>query len=166
MSRDFCTALGFEVFEDEAGKATGRRVRQHPGEVPAATVRISPVILNAHMDTVGPGSGVAPSRMRTVSRAGRHRAGRRLQGGRRGDPGGGRSLWQALRVRTGRSSWSSPSRRRQGLIGAKHLDFSMLDGRWGVVLDGSGPVGGIVVEAPGQDQVEFTVRGRSAPTRA
>jgi tripeptide aminopeptidase len=49
-----------------------------------------------------------------------------------------------------------------GLLGVRHMDLSLIRGTWGVVLDGSGPIGGIVVEAPGQDQVKFTVRGRSA----
>ncbi len=53
-------------------------------------------------------------------------------------------------------------REEEGLLGAKNLDVSLLDSSWGVVMDGSGPVGGIVVRAPSQTQFKFKVTGRAA----
>jgi tripeptide aminopeptidase len=49
-----------------------------------------------------------------------------------------------------------------GLLGAKQLDAKALTSSLGVVLDSSGPVGGIVVSAPSRKAVSATFRGRAA----
>ncbi len=49
-----------------------------------------------------------------------------------------------------------------GLVGAKHLDVKVLTSPFALVLDSSGPVGGIVVRAPSQKSLKASFRGRAA----
>jgi tripeptide aminopeptidase len=49
-----------------------------------------------------------------------------------------------------------------GLLGAKALDYSLLRARWGLTLDGAGPVGGCVVSTPWHDVIKATIHGRAA----
>lgn len=49
-----------------------------------------------------------------------------------------------------------------GLVGAKHFDTRALASPFAVVLDSSGPVGGIIVRAPSQQGLKATFRGRAA----
>lgn len=49
-----------------------------------------------------------------------------------------------------------------GLVGAKHFDAGVLGSPFAVVLDSSGPVGGITVRAPSQQSMRATFRGRAA----
>lgn len=49
-----------------------------------------------------------------------------------------------------------------GLVGAKHFESAVLASPFAVVLDSSGPVGGITVRAPSQQSLRATFRGRAA----
>jgi tripeptide aminopeptidase len=49
-----------------------------------------------------------------------------------------------------------------GLYGARHFDTGQLQADYGVVMDSGGPAGHIVVSAPSQDSMVFTVHGRAA----
>jgi tripeptide aminopeptidase len=49
-----------------------------------------------------------------------------------------------------------------GLVGAKHLSEHALSSPFAVVLDSSGPVGGITVKAPSQQSLRAVFRGRAA----
>ncbi len=161
--KGFCTELGFAVREDGAGRHTGGECGNLFVEVPGSGFQeLEPIILNAHMDTVAPGVGIIPADAgdRFVSRSD-------TVLGADCKVGIAAILAAAKAVRES----GLPHRALQlvftvqeepGLLGVRHMDLSLIRGRWGVVLDGSGPIGGIVVEAPGQDQVKFTVRGRSA----
>jgi tripeptide aminopeptidase len=114
------------------------------------------------MDTVSPGTGVVPidddDRFRT--------AGETILGA--DDKVGVAAILATLEhvTRSGEEHRGIDAvitvQEEPGLLGAKNLDFSLLEGDWGVVLDGSGPVGGIIMEAPGQYRLKFEVRGRSA----
>lgn len=160
--KEFCSRLGLNEIEDEAGEATGGECGNLIVKVPCDGLPGPPIIINAHMDTVAPGIGVVveDGGDRFVSR-GDTVLGADCKAGvaailaaveaLREDGDEHRSLELVFTVQE-----------EIGLVGASHLDTSLLAGEWGVVLDGSGPVGGIVVEAPGQDQVKFTLRGRAA----
>jgi tripeptide aminopeptidase len=50
----------------------------------------------------------------------------------------------------------------QGLVGAKHLDESALRSPMAVVMDSSGPVGGITVRAPSQQIIRARFKGSAA----
>lgn len=161
--KGLCTELGFAVREDGAGRQTGGECGNLFVGVPGSGFQeLEPIILNAHMDTVAPGVGIIPvdAGDRFVSRSDTVLGADCKVG-----------IAAILAAAEAVSESGLPHRALQlvftvqeepGLLGVRHMDLSLIRGRWGVVLDGSGPIGGIVVEAPGQDQVKFTVRGRSA----
>jgi tripeptide aminopeptidase len=161
--RDFFECHGLECLEDGAGAATGGesgnlfvKVRGR-GRVPGG-----PLVFNAHLDTVEPGAGVEP-----VEEKGRFSSGGDTVLGA-DDKAGVAAILCAVET-----VMNSPAGHRAleivltvqeelGLAGARNLDISMIDGRCGVVLDGSGKIGGIVIEAPSHLNMEFVVTGRSA----
>ena len=49
-----------------------------------------------------------------------------------------------------------------GLLGAKNLNYDLLDAEIGIIYDSGGPIGTIVTQAPAQDQINVEVLGRSA----
>ncbi len=161
----FCSRLDLPLSEDSAGEATGGTSGNLVVEVPGreqGALTLPPVILNAHMDTVVPGTGIA-----VVD------AGDRFVSGGETILGADCKAGLASILATVEALLSAGGGHRAleliftvqeepGLVGVKHLHTSLVLGRWGIVLDGSGKVGGIVVEAPGQDKLKFAVRGRSA----
>lgn len=50
----------------------------------------------------------------------------------------------------------------KGLLGSRHLDYSLLKSRFGYVLDGGGEPGVIINRGPAQDQFTATIKGRAA----
>lgn len=161
--REFCIALSFAVHEDSAGAATGTGCGNLVVRVPAGAFSpLPPVMLCAHMDTVSPGRSIIPfdagdrfiSISETVLGADCKAAVAALLStvehlSQTGGP------YRALEL-------VFTVQEEPGLIGARNLDMSLLDCEWGVVLDGSGPVGGIVLKAPSQDRYTITVKGRAA----
>lgn len=161
--KDFFSRVGLTVHEDAAAAATGGECGNLVIRVPAgAFSSLPPVILNAHMDSVVPSRGVFP-----------------LDLGDRftslGETVLGADCKSGLAVLMSSVEWVLSAglghrslelvftvQEEIGLAGAKNIDMSLVDGEWGVVLDGSGPVGGIVVEAPGQEQLVFNIRGKAA----
>lgn len=157
----FCRAMGLRVHEDDAGTRTGGDSGNLFVTVPGA-LDLPPIVLNAHMDTIGPHAKVTlvetPGRF---SSSGDTVLGADCKAGVAAmlsavesflEEGGPRRPLQLVFT----------VQEEMGLVGARNMDLRLLEGDWGVVLDGSGPVGGIVVEAPGRYELEFTVTGRSA----
>jgi tripeptide aminopeptidase len=161
--RAFCSGLGLAVHEDGTAAATGGQCGNLVVRVPAGAFSpLPPIILCAHMDVVSPGTGVIPfdagdrfiSISETVLGADCKAALAAILAATEnllGTGGPYRALELVFTVQE-----------EPGLIGAKNLDMSLIDGSWGVVLDGSGPVGGIVIQAPSQDQMKFPIKGRAA----
>jgi len=161
--KEFCNRLGFAVHEDASAAATGGECGNLVVRVPAGAFSpLAPVILCAHMDTVQPGSHILPfdmgdhfvSMSETVlgadCKAGLAAILATVESlAEAGGP------YRALEL-------IFTAQEEPGLVGARHLDMSLVDGEWGVVLDGSGPVGGIVTEAPSQDRFKFTIKGGAA----
>lgn len=159
----FCGNAGLVMHEDGAGAATGGQCGNLVVRVPAGAFSpLPPIILNAHMDTVVPGKGVRPLDLedRYMS-SGETILGADCKAGiaailaavesLMASKAAGRALELVFTVQE-----------EPGLVGAKHLDRSLLDGHWGVVLDGSGPVGGVVTQAPGRYDLRFRVTGHAA----
>ena len=161
--REFCTRMGFAVHEDAAAAATGSPCGNLVVRVPAGAFSpLEPVILCAHMDTVKPSDHVIPFDLgdRFVSMSDTI-LGADCKAGIASilasvehlmEVGG---QFRALEL-------IFTVQEEPGLVGVKCLDMSLLDGSWGVVLDGSGPVGGIVIEAPSREELNFAVKGRAA----
>ncbi|RME82877.1 MAG: M20/M25/M40 family metallo-hydrolase, partial [Caldilineae bacterium] len=138
--------------QDEAGNLLARL----PGEG-------DPVLLSAHMDTVGEDRGIRP-----VVRDGVvYSEGDTILGA--DDKSGVAIILENLALLQ-----EHPDIRHlpvevvitvgeeRGLLGAKAFDVSKLQAKWGIVLDAGGPVGTLVYSAPSQNYIDATVIGRKA----
>ncbi len=142
--------MGLEVMRD----AYGNVIATAPGD--------QPVMLSAHMDTVEPGRNVKPSidGNRIVS------DGTTVLGG---DCKAGISvILEALEsVKEDGSPLNQievvfTREEEPGLLGARNLDYSMVNAREAIVFDGEGPVSRITSASPTYVGFEVRVEGRSA----
>lgn len=153
--------IGAEVWVDGAGQVTGSDTGNLlaclPGTVPGAP----PILLCAHMDTVVPGEGVAPTVEGDVVRS----DGRTVLGG--DDKSGCAIICEVARVLQesaiphGEVEMVFTVCEEVGLLGAKSLDTSRLHARRGLVLDADEPEC-LFTRAPGADRIRATVRGIEA----
>jgi len=153
------TAAGLAVQEDDAGQraggTAGNLIVRVPGSGP-------PLLLAAHMDTVGPCCGVRPIVADGVVRS----SGDTVLGG--DDKAGIAAILEMLAVLR-ENGLPHPALEivftiweEGGLRGAGLLDPSLLTARYGFTLDSEGSPGTIVTRAPSQEKLVFTVRGRAA----
>lgn len=152
--------LGGEVTVDDAGAKvggdTGNVIARFPG-----TRDGEAVLLSAHMDTVVPGRGIRPildgDRIRTDQTT--------ILGG--DDKSGIAVILEVLRMLRENRIPHPPVDvvfticEEAGLVGAKHLDRSLLRARHGLVLD-SCPADSLFIQGPAADKMEFTVHGLAA----
>ena len=121
-----------------------------------------PLLLSAHLDTVEPGRGIKPQLDGDTLRS----DGATILGG---DCKAGLAI--VLEALACVAESSGPRRAVEvafsrheegGLVGARHLDFSLLTAKHGIVFDGEGPPNRITVSAPSQNVVTAEVVGRAA----
>ena len=137
-------------------------VRDDYGNVIANDGGENPLILSAHMDTVEPGRGVQPSveGERIVS------DGTTILGG--DCKAGVAAIMEALESifeddTPHRSLEVAFTREEEiGLVGARNLDFSLLDGKEAVVFDGEGPPSQITSSSPEYIGFDIEITGRAA----
>lgn len=160
--KSFFDKLGLPAIEDNTGKATGGECGNILIKVPGRGSSVDPVIFCSHMDTVKPGNGIVVleqedrfcSKSETILGV--------------DDKAGVAAMMAAANILIESEQNYRPLellftvQEEIGLIGSKNLDRGMLRGKWGIVLDGEGAVGGIVVRAPSQDKWKFKIHGRSA----
>ena len=121
-----------------------------------------PLLLSAHLDTVEPGRGIRPQLDGDTLRS----DGTTILGG---DCKAGLAIvLEALACVAESSGLHRPvevafSRHEEGgLVGARHMDFSLLTATNGIVFDGEGPPNRITVSAPSQNVVTAEIVGRAA----
>ena len=145
-------------------KALGLRVQHDSFNNIVATLPGDgePVLLSAHLDTVEPGRGIKPVLDGDMLRS----DGSTILGG---DCKSGVSivleaLTSVLESETGHLPVEVAFTRHEegGLVGAHHLDFSLLSAKTGIVFDGEGPPSRITVAAPSQNVVTAAIKGRAA----
>ncbi len=154
--------IGVEVHEDDAGPATG-------GDTGNLWCRVGDpnaqpcLALGAHLDTVMPTGPIEPV-------LGDDGVFRNLSGTILGsdDKAAIAALLHATELLT-ESELSFPSyelfftvSEEIGLVGAKHFRETVLKSPLAAVLDGSGPVGGIVNKAPSMQNLKATFHGQAA----
>ncbi|MFQ5574376.1 MAG: M20/M25/M40 family metallo-hydrolase [Terriglobia bacterium] len=154
-------ALGLETVVDGAGSAidgdTGNLTAHLKGE--AGLPRI---IFSAHVDTVEPGRAVDPIVRGGVVKS----AGSTILGA--DDKAGVAAILELAhnlveeKVRTGDIFFVFTVAEEKGLLGAKHLQLEGLRADYAYVIDGDGPVGGIVLKAPSQNSLTALFRGKAA----
>ncbi len=121
-----------------------------------------PILLNAHLDSVDPCTGVVP-----VVEAGIVRSdGRTVLGA--DDLAGVAAIIEALQVIKENHISHRPVEvvltveEETGLTGSKGLDYAGLKSRMGVALDGGGEFGAIVVAAPSHNLISARILGKAA----
>jgi tripeptide aminopeptidase len=163
---DHCIAylhgLGLEVGEDgAAGRIdgdTGNLYVRIPATAPG-----TPIFLCAHLDTVPPDGAIDPvvSDDGVVSNANPTILGADNKATVAGMLDGVRRVLADGIPHAGIEIVLTPQE-EVGLIGAKAFDHTVLTARVGFVYDHAGPLGGIVVAAPGQNTIELEFRGTAA----
>lgn len=154
-------ALGAAVSFDRAGEAVRGEVGNLIARLPGTRPGVSPFLLSAHMDTVGPGEGIRPVVEGDVIRS----DGTTILGA--DDKSGIAVICEVLRVLReeqiphGEIEVLFTICEEVGLLGAKHLDASRLRARLGLVLDSSSP-DRLIHRAPAANRLEFTVHGLEA----
>ncbi len=144
-------ALGLKVSHDSYNNVIAKLAGQGP-----------PVMLSAHLDTVEPGRGIKPVVDGGVLRS----DGSTILGG---DCKAGvaivlEALTAALESSRSHRAIEVVFTRHEegGLVGAHHLDFSMVSAKEGIVFDGEGPPNRIILSAPSQNVVTAQITGRAA----
>jgi len=154
--------LGLEVIVDQAGEKVGANsgnlIAKLNGNIKVAT----PIMFAAHMDTVVPGKNINPLREgeKIIS------TGETILGA--DDKAGIAAILEALHlIRENNILYGDIEIlfticEEIGLCGAKNLDISQLKAQIGFILDAGGQVGQIIISAPSQNSLDFTIRGKSA----
>ena len=121
-----------------------------------------PLLLSAHLDTVEPGRGIKPELDGDTLRSdgttilgGDCKAGVAIVLEALGCVAESNGPHRAVEVAFSRHE-------EGGLVGARHMDFSLLTARTGIVFDGEGPPNRITVSAPSQNVVTAEIVGRAA----
>lgn len=152
--------MGARISVDGAGKKiggeSGNIVAKFKGNTAAP-----PMMLNAHMDTVEPGRGVRPCFHEGVFTS----DGTTILGA--DDKSAIAILLEVLMTVQEKNLKHGPLElvltvcEEIGLLGAKHLDWSLVSAKFGYALDSS-DTHGIVTRAPGANRLELTVIGKDA----
>lgn len=155
-------AMGFQVVVDDAhtrnGFGSGNIIATLQG-----TVDVEPIYFTVHMDTVTPGNNIKPE----IREDGYiYSDGTTILGA--DDKAGMAAAFEMARrlkeqnIPHGTIQFIITAGEESGLVGAKELDPSMIQAKYGFAIDSDGKVGGIVVAAPYQNKLNIVVRGKTA----
>jgi tripeptide aminopeptidase len=153
---------GFKVQVDGAGKVLGSDTGNLYIRIPGTSRGAPPLLLNAHLDTVSPGSRVRP----VVNGEKVYSEGDTILGA--DCKSGIAIILDILKDVSEGKLKHCPLEvlftiaEERGLLGIKNCDLSMLESKHALVLDGTGPAGVIVTSAPTQDNLEFLFKGRKS----
>lgn len=159
------TALGLSIDEDDAAAKTGHGANNLFAKLAASegVTDAPPIFFTCHMDTVTPGNGIKPQ----LDDDGYIRSdGTTILGS--DDKAGIAAIFEAIRVLKEKSIPHGPIQfvitvgEESGLLGARALDASKLEAKFGYALDSNGSIGDIAVAAPTQAKVTIKMYGKSA----
>ncbi|MCD6526093.1 MAG: M20/M25/M40 family metallo-hydrolase [Desulfuromonas sp.] len=154
-------ALGADVVVDACGAKIGSESGNIIARFPSRDGGSEVLLLSAHMDTVSPAQGVEPILNDGVFRS----AGATILGA--DDKSGIAQIIEAIETLHENDLPYPPLEvvvtvcEEVGLLGAKHLDYTSLKARRGLVLDTSG-VGMVARKAPCANKLRFVVEGLEA----
>lgn len=154
--------LGIEVIEDDAKNKTDHQANNLICNLKGNIDNMDTIFFTAHMDTVTPGKNIKPSIENDYIVS----DGTTILGA--DDKAGIAVLLETIRLlnennlKHGDIQFVITVGEESGLAGAKALDTSLLNAKFGYALDSNGPVGNIVVEAPYQSKISTKVYGKSA----
>lgn len=122
----------------------------------------TPILLNAHLDSVDPCTGVVPVVEGGIIRS----DGRTILGA--DDISGVAAILEALQVVAEKKIRHRPVEvvftveEETGLAGSKNLNYAEIKAQMGIALDASGPFGAIVIAAPSHNMISAVVQGKAA----
>ncbi|WP_088186787.1 M20/M25/M40 family metallo-hydrolase [Desulfosporosinus sp. FKA] len=154
--------LGLTVSEDQAGEAIGGNCGNIFGYLKGNLSEAPTLLLSAHMDTVKPCQNIEPFQKEGIIGS----AGATILGA--DDKSGLVPILEALRVIKEENLPHGDIQvifniaEEGGLNGSKNLDVSKLKADLGFVLDSGGTPGKIILEAPGQDRINVSIKGRAS----
>lgn len=155
------TELGFEVSKDDAGEKIGSN-GYNIYAYKAGSLDAAPIAFSCHTDTVTPGIGIEPVLDNGVIRS----AGDTILAS--DDKAGIAAIIEAFVQIQEEQLAHRPVEiiftiaEEGGLRGAKNLDYDRIRSKKAVILDSSGSVGNIIVQAPAQDKIFATFHGKPA----
>ncbi|MCS7191442.1 MAG: M20/M25/M40 family metallo-hydrolase [Armatimonadetes bacterium] len=154
--------LTVEVEEDDAGKAFGGEQGNLIVKVQGNVNGVEPLFFNAHLDTVVPCENVNPIIEDDKVRS----DGKTILGA--DNKAGVCVLLEFLRVLKEDGIKHGPIEivftvaEEVGLLGAKNLDYSRINSKFGFVLDSGPPINKVIVQAPSQKNLRAVVKGKAA----
>jgi tripeptide aminopeptidase len=156
--KQHCEAMGATVEIDDAGSKVGGNsgnvIARFPGTIPGAET----IMMSAHMDTVVPGEGVKPIVEGDIIRS----DGTTVLGG--DDKSGCAVIIETIRCLQEQNIPHAPIEavfsicEEVGLLGAKHVDVSKLQAKYGLVFDSDDP-GFLFTKGPSANHMEFRIHG-------
>jgi tripeptide aminopeptidase len=155
-------ALGLEVAEDDAMARTGHGANNLVCTLKGNTPGVDPIYFTSHMDTVVPGKGVKPEIRDGII----YSDGTTILGS--DDKAGLAAILETLKVLLeenlphGQIQFVITIGEESGLVGAKALDYTLLDAKYGYAIDSHGKVCNIMVAAPSRAKLKATLYGKTA----
>ncbi len=153
-------ALGAGIVFDGSKNKTGSNTGNLTARI-SGSVDVPPMLLSSHMDTVEPGQGI-----KAVFKDGIFKSdGMTILGS--DDKSAIAIILETIKALQENSIPHGPLElvftvcEEIGLLGAKHLDYSLFNSRFGYVLD-STDLEGIVIRAPAANRFEFNIHGKDA----
>jgi tripeptide aminopeptidase len=156
--KKYCEEMGATVEIDDAGAKVGGNsgnvIARFPGTIPGAEW----IMMSAHMDTVVPGEGVKPIVEGDIIRS----DGTTVLGG--DDKSGCAVILETIRCLQEQNIPHAPIEavfsicEEVGLLGAKHVDTSKLNSKYGLVFDSDDP-GFLFTKGPSADHMEWKIYG-------
>src|SRR5690625_322050 len=156
------TKLGLEVVEDDTREQTGHGAGNLICTLKGSNQDADPIYFTSHMDTVVPGKGIKPS----IKDGYITSDGSTILGA--DDKAGIAAMLEAIRitkeknVNHGDIQFIITVGEESGLVGARALDASLINAKYGYALDSNGKVGEIVVAAPTQAKLWTIMKGKTA----
>jgi len=153
-------SLGAETMNDSAGEKiganTGNLIARFKGNI-----KCPPLLLNAHMDTVNPGKGISVIFKDGILTS----DGTTILGA--DDKSAIAIIIETIRIlqennlEYGHLELVFTICEEIGLLGAKHLDYSLITASYGYTLDAT-DTEGLVTRAPAANRIEFKIHGKDA----
>lgn len=153
--------IGAECFYDEAGKIVNGNVGNLIVKLKGNTKTADPLMLSSHMDTVVPGEGIKPK----IENGRMTSDGTTILGS--DDKSGVSIIVEVLRTLKeknlphGDIEVAFTICEEVGLLGAKHIDESHFESKYGIVLDSSTP-DRLVLRCPSSDILYIKIHGLEA----
>jgi tripeptide aminopeptidase len=154
-------SMGYSPVEDDAGQKIGGECGNIICTIKGSK-NVPAILITAHMDTVVPGIGKKPVVDGDIIRS----DGTTILGG--DDASGIAIILETLKVlkedniKHGDIQIAFTIAEEVGLLGAKNMDFSKINAKFGFILDSDGRIGCAAVKAPSQNKIHVVVKGKAA----